>query len=75
MLLKVNDMHSYYGKSHILQGIGLAVEGGEIVCLLGRNGAGKSTTLKSIIGLVPPRSGSVKFSGTELRGLAPYTIA
>ncbi len=60
MLLEVKDLNTYYEQSHILQGISLRIDQGEIVCLLGRNGVGKSTTLKSIIGLVTPRSG--KFS-------------
>jgi branched-chain amino acid transport system ATP-binding protein len=75
MILEVTDLHSYYGKSHVLQGVGLSMEAGEMVCLLGRNGVGKSTTLKSIMGLVPPRRGSVLFQGRELSGKEPYEIA
>jgi branched-chain amino acid transport system ATP-binding protein len=65
-MLKLENVHAYYGKSHILQGISLEVQQGELVGILGRNGVGKTTTLKSIMGLVPPRSGSVLFQGLEL---------
>ena len=63
-MLEVKDIHSYYGKSHILQGVSMSLNEGELVCLLGRNGVGKSTTLKSIMGLVKPSEGSVRFRGT-----------
>ena len=75
MILEVKEIHTYYGTSHILFGISLEVNEGEVVCLLGRNGAGKSTTLRSIIGLTPPRSGSIKFKGQEIIGKPPYRIA
>ena len=75
MILEVKEIHTYYGTSHILFGISLEVNDGEVVCLLGRNGAGKSTTLRSIIGLTPPRSGSIKFKGREIIGKPPYRIA
>jgi ABC-type branched-subunit amino acid transport system ATPase component len=75
MLLEVRDLNTYYEQSHILQGISLAVDQGEIVCLLGRNGVGKSTTLKSIIGMVPPRSGEVLFKGQNMAGMALHAIA
>jgi branched-chain amino acid transport system ATP-binding protein len=75
MILEVNQIHTYYGTSHILFGISFEVREGEAVCLLGRNGAGKTTTLKSIIGLTPPRSGSIKFKGAEIAGRPPYRIA
>lgn len=75
MLLEVNAIHSYYGDSHILFDVSLNIETGEIVCLLGRNGAGKSTTMKSIIGLVPPRQGGILFLGRPCVGLKPYQIA
>jgi branched-chain amino acid transport system ATP-binding protein len=75
VLLAVEDLHAHYGKSHILHGVSLEVEVGEIVCLLGRNGVGKSTTLKSVMGLVAPSRGSVSFRGTRITGLAPYRIA
>jgi len=75
MLLELKDLHTYYEESHILQGVSLNVDRGEIVCLLGRNGVGKSTTLKSIIGLVEPRSGEVVFKGQNIAGMPSYIIA
>jgi len=75
MLLDVQGLNTYYGMSHVLQGISLTVEKGEIVALLGRNGMGKSTTLKSIIGLVKPKSGSVIFGGRDITGYPPYKVA
>lgn len=75
MILDVDHIHGYYGKSHILQGVSLKIGEGETVTLLGRNGAGKSTTLKSIAGVVTPQRGSVKFKGTELAKLPPHKIA
>jgi branched-chain amino acid transport system ATP-binding protein len=75
MLLEVKDLNTHYGPSHVLQGINLEIAQGELVALLGRNGMGKSTTLKSIMGLVKPTSGSVKFEGKEIAGLAPYEVA
>jgi branched-chain amino acid transport system ATP-binding protein len=74
-LLEVSGLHSYYGDSHILFDVGLRVEKNEVVALLGRNGAGKSTTLKSLMGVVRPRSGSVKFDGQEVAGKAAHVIA
>lgn len=74
-MLEVRDIHSYYGKSHILHGVSLDLKEGEMVCLLGRNGVGKSTTLKSIMGVVRPQQGSIRFRDQELVGLAPYEIA
>jgi branched-chain amino acid transport system ATP-binding protein len=74
MLLDVDDIHAFYGKSQILHGISLEIDKGEIVALLGRNGVGKSTTLKSIMGLVPPKKGSVRFKGQEVGGLKAHTI-
>jgi branched-chain amino acid transport system ATP-binding protein len=75
MILKVTDIHTYYGTSHILFGISLGVDEGEIVCCLGRNGAGKTTVIRSIMGLTPPRSGNIEFSGREITGKPPYRIA
>jgi branched-chain amino acid transport system ATP-binding protein len=75
MLLKVQDLNTYYGMSHALQNISLTVDQGEIVALLGRNGMGKSTTLKSIMGLLKPRSGSIVFKGKDITGLMPYKVA
>ena len=75
MLLEIIDLDTYYGESHVLQGISLTADAGEIVCLLGRNGVGKTTTLRSIIGLVIPRSGSILFGGLKISGKPPYEIA
>ncbi|MCO4857885.1 ABC transporter ATP-binding protein [Herbaspirillum sp. WGmk3] len=75
MILQVEDVHGYYGKSHILQGVSLQVDAGEVVTLLGRNGAGKTTTLKSIVGVVPPAQGRVLFEGQVISGLPSYRIA
>ena len=74
-LLEVDSLNSYYGDSHILFDVSLRVEAHEVVALLGRNGAGKSTTLKSLMGVVRPRSGSVKFDGQEVAGKAAHVIA
>jgi len=72
--LVVNDLHSYYGDSHVLQGCSLDV-GNECVTLLGRNGMGKTTLMRSIMGLTPPRQGSILLNGQELRGKKPHQIA
>ena len=74
-LLEVKELNSYYGDSHILFDVSLRVERNEVVALLGRNGAGKSTTLKSLMGVVTPRSGSVVFDGREIAGEKSHTIA
>lgn len=74
-MLQVNDIHTFYGLSHILFGVSLEVKKGEVVCLLGRNGAGKTTTIKSIMGLVSPRQGEVVFKGEVITGQPPYRIA
>lgn len=74
-MLSVEDIHTYYGNSYILQGVSLCVEKGEIVTLLGRNGMGKSTTIKTVMGLVSPRAGRVLLNGVDLVGLKPYAIA
>lgn len=73
-MLEVRDVHTYYGRSHILQGVNLSVRDGEIVCLLGRNGVGKSTTLKSIMRLAPPLGGSVTFEGRDLASLKAHEV-
>ena len=73
-MLEVDDVHAYYGKSHILQGVSFRVGEGEIVGLLGRNGAGRSTAVKTIMGLVPP-VGRISFRGERIDGLAPHRIA
>jgi len=74
-LLKVGDLHAWYGESHILHGVGFEVGEGELVTLLGRNGAGKTTILKSIMGIVAQRRGSVAFGGAETIGLPSNRIA
>jgi len=73
-MLDVDDLHAYYGKSHILQGVSFRVGEGEIVSLLGRNGAGRSTTIKTIMGEVAP-VGTIRFRGERIDGLAPHVIA
>jgi len=73
-MLQVDNLHAFYGKSHVLHGVDLRVEAGEIVSLLGRNGVGRSTTIKAIMGMVEA-TGSVKFKGEEIRGLESYRIA
>jgi branched-chain amino acid transport system ATP-binding protein len=73
-LLEVDDLHAFYGKSHILHGVTFNVREGEIVSLLGRNGVGRSTTIKAIMGNVPPR-GSVRFKGEEIVGCKPHQTA
>ena len=73
-LLEVVDLHAYYSKSHILHGVNLRVGQGEIVSLLGRNGVGRSTTIKAIMGAVPP-IGSIRFKGEEIAGLKPHQTA
>ncbi|MDE3175576.1 MAG: ABC transporter ATP-binding protein [Pseudomonadota bacterium] len=74
-VLEAKGLHSYYGKSHILHGVSLEVREGEIVALLGRNGAGKSTTLKSLVGLVRPREGEVRIFGEATTGQPPFRVA
>lgn len=74
MVLAVKEINTFYGLSHILFGVSLEVKQSEILCILGRNGVGKTTTLRSIMGLAPPRSGSIKFMGEEIRGKQPFII-
>jgi branched-chain amino acid transport system ATP-binding protein len=74
-LVRVEDVHTYYGKSHILHGVSLKVLPGEVVGLLGRNGVGKSTTLKTIMGLVRPSHGTVMLGGNAITGLPPHKLA
>jgi branched-chain amino acid transport system ATP-binding protein len=74
-IVRVEDVHTYYGKSHILHGVSLHVGPGEVVGLLGRNGVGKSTTLKTIMGLVRPSHGTVMLDGNAITGLAPHKLA
>lgn len=75
MILDVRNIQTFYGESQALQGVTLQLEEGETVCILGRNGAGKSTTLKSIMGLTPPRSGEVIYDGKPVQGWPPHRIA
>jgi branched-chain amino acid transport system ATP-binding protein len=74
-MLSIETIHTFYGLSHILFGVSLTVSEGEIVCLLGRNGAGKSTTMRSIMGLTPPRRGSILFRGEDITGHKPHLLA
>src|SRR5699024_8415788 len=74
LMLEIQDLHAYYGKSHVLQGVTFNVQEGEIVSLLGRNGVGRSTTCKAIMGLVPPH-GSISFLDTQLSRKSPHKIA
>jgi branched-chain amino acid transport system ATP-binding protein len=74
-LLEVHDIHAAYGSSRVLFGISLTVARGECVCLLGRNGVGKTTTMRAIMGLTPPSSGRIVFDGTDITGLPPHRIA
>jgi branched-chain amino acid transport system ATP-binding protein len=74
-VLKLSDVHAYYGASHVLQGVSLEVPDGEIVALLGRNGMGKTTTLKAVMGFVRPKGGAVEFNGRSIDGLRPHEVA
>jgi branched-chain amino acid transport system ATP-binding protein len=74
-MLKVERIHSFYGLSHILFDVSLKVRQGEVVCLLGRNGAGKTTAMKSIMGIIPPKQGRIMFRGEEITSHAPYMLA
>ncbi|MBN9594111.1 MAG: ABC transporter ATP-binding protein [Afipia sp.] len=73
-MLEVRDLHAYYGKSHILQGVDMTIAAGEVVSLLGRNGVGRSTTVKAIMGEVPPH-GTITFKGQNIAGMPSYKIA
>jgi branched-chain amino acid transport system ATP-binding protein len=74
-ILALRDLHAYYGQSHVLQGVSLAVNEGECVAMLGRNGVGKTTTMSAIIGFLRPRGGSVRLRGSEVAGKPPHEIA
>jgi branched-chain amino acid transport system ATP-binding protein len=74
-LLTVSEIHTYYGDSYVLQGVSLALSKGRIAAILGRNGMGKTTLIRSIAGLTPPRSGDIVYRGRSLRGKPPYAIA
>jgi branched-chain amino acid transport system ATP-binding protein len=73
--IELEEIHTYYGRSHIIQGLSLLVKQGEAVSILGRNGVGKTTTLRSIMGLTPPRAGHIKIEGEEVAGWPPHRIA
>jgi branched-chain amino acid transport system ATP-binding protein len=73
--LEITDLHAWYGESHVLHGVNLKVEEGEVVTLLGRNGAGRTSTLRAILGLIGSRKGSIKVLGQETVGMAPHRIA
>jgi len=75
MMLEVEDIHTYYGDSYVLQGVSLRVDQGQVVALLGRNGVGKTTLIRSIIGFTPPRRGAIRFKGTEITRFPSYQIA
>jgi branched-chain amino acid transport system ATP-binding protein len=74
-LLEIEDIHTYYGESYILQGVSLEIQKGELVTLLGRNGAGKTTTIKTIMGFLIPSPGAIHFKEREITGLRPHQIA
>ena len=73
-MLRLDDVHTHYGRSHVLKGLSIAVDKGECVALLGSNSVGKSTTLKTILGLVPATSGHIRFGDTELIGMPPHRV-
>jgi branched-chain amino acid transport system ATP-binding protein len=75
MILEMKDVHTFYGTSHVLFGVSLDVDRGEVVCLMGRNGAGKSTTFRTVMGLAPPRGGAVFFKGRDVTRLKVHTRA
>jgi len=74
-MLEIDNIDTFYGLSHILFGLSLHVSEGKVVCLLGRNGAGKSTTMKSVIGLAPPKSGAIRFRGKDICGKRPFELS
>jgi branched-chain amino acid transport system ATP-binding protein len=74
-MLEIAGLDAYYGRAHILQGLGFTMNRGEVLALMGRNGAGKSTTMKAIMGLVPPTGGTVTFEGRAVQGREPFEIA
>ena len=74
-LLDIEDIHTYYVHSHVLQGVSLRAESGRVTALLGRNGVGKTTLIRSVIGFTPPRSGSIRFAGEPIERLPSHAIA
>jgi branched-chain amino acid transport system ATP-binding protein len=75
LIVEANELHTYYGASHILHGVSLSIAKGETVCFMGRNGMGKTTTLRSIMGLTPPKRGTVKINGRDMTGVPTHEIA
>ena len=75
LLIEARSIHAYYGASHVLHGVDLVVHRGETIGLMGRNGMGKTTLIRSILGLLPPRSGAVRVRGKNMTGIAPHAIA
>ncbi|MBD5635918.1 MAG: ABC transporter ATP-binding protein, partial [Candidatus Eremiobacteraeota bacterium] len=75
MLLELDGVNAYYGKSHVLQSVSLSIDAGEVVALLGRNGSGRSTTCKTIMGLVPAKSGTIRFKGQDVTNASPFKLA
>ena len=73
-MLEIRDLHGFYGESHVLHGVNIDVHEGEVVTLLGRNGAGKTSTMRAIMGILSKRSGSIKFKGQELIGMTPHKV-
>jgi branched-chain amino acid transport system ATP-binding protein len=74
-MLELENVHAYYGESHILHGVSLCVQPGEVVCLLGRNGAGKTTTILTVMGYLQPRPGHIRYRERGITGLSPYAVA
>jgi branched-chain amino acid transport system ATP-binding protein len=74
-MLEIENIHAYYGESHILHGVSLHVRQGEVVCVLGRNGAGKTTTILTVMGYLQPRPGRIRYRDRDIGGLPPYTVA
>src|SRR3546814_11882760 len=74
-LLEVDSIDTFYGRSQVLFGMGLAIDAGEVVTLMGRNGMGKTTTIRSIMGLTPASQGAIRFRGSDIRGLPSYRVA
>ena len=74
-MLELDNIHAYYGDSHILHGVSLCVRPGEVVCLLGRNGAGKTTTILTIMGYLAPRGGRIRYAQRDISGLSPHAVA
>ena len=75
LMLELENIHAYYGESHILHGVSLSVAEGEVVCLLGRNGAGKTTTILTVMGYLQPRQGHIRYNGRDIAALPPYAVA